>query len=138
MTDKNLATKKLTYIVDALKELKEALEHYHNDKENERFYYYAAQKKAEEIVESAISVNQMILMEKLNMQSDNYYKSFTDLEPLEIFTASELEELAKTTGFRNRLAHEYVNLDPNITVKSMKKILNIYPGYIKKIADFMD
>lgn len=138
MTDRNLVTKKLNYMADALRDLKDALGLYYRDKENERFYYYAAQKKAEEIVESAISVNQIILMDKLSKQSENYYKSFSDLAPLKIFSHSRLEELAKTTGFRNRLAHEYVNLDTEVTVKSMEKILKIYPDYIKKVADYID
>ena len=139
MTDKNLVTKKLTYMIDALGDLEKAIKYYkdNHDSENQKFFYYAAQKKAEEIVESAISVNQMILMEEFNKQSDNYYLSFMDLGSLDIFTEMELEKMAQTTGFRNRLAHEYVNLDPEITKKSMENILKLYPSYIKKIMGFM-
>jgi uncharacterized protein YutE (UPF0331/DUF86 family) len=137
MTDKNVAQKKLTYMLEALKELGESLERQKKNDNNERFFFYAAERKAEEVVETAISINNMILMEKVGKPADSYYLSFTDLEALHIFTEKELESLAKTSRFRNRLAHDYINLDNKVTIKAMEDILKLYPDYMRKVAEFI-
>ena len=70
--------------------------------------------------------------------SNSYYESFIDLHRLQLFSEDELKVLASTAGFRNRLAHDYLDLHPDITLKSIYKILDIYPPYLKKIKGFVE
>jgi len=133
-----LIYKKITFIRDSLSKLKRILEFRkeEGDKEKKEFLLLSAEKKAEEIIESAIKINQSILKKELNHFSESYYDSFMDLEKLEIFEDEFLEKLAKTAGFRNRLAHDYMDLDEKIVERTLVNVLKIYPNYLLRIIEF--
>lgn len=136
--NKNLIREKLESLSEILETLKEILEkRKKSQKEIKKYLLFAAEKKAEECIELAITINQEILESK-NKIANSYYESFTELKKFEIFEEDELKKLASTTGFRNRLAHEYLDIDEDITIKSMEKIIEIYPDYIKKINNLLD
>lgn len=128
---------KINFIVETLKTLKDILKKRKQYKQFEQYLLFAAEKKAEEIVESAISINQELLKNYFQHISESYYESFIDLQKTKIFSEDELKLIASTAGFRNRLAHDYLELNPDITLKSMEKILRIYPEYLKKIRKFI-
>jgi len=128
---------KFTHMVEAMKEMAEALQIYLKKETQNRFYFYAAEKKAEEIVDCAISINKYILYDDLGKSSKSYYDSFIDLKKIEIFSDQFLEKIAQTAGFRNRLAHEYLDLNEKITIDSMKNILKLYPQYLKNIKKYL-
>jgi len=46
-------------------------------------------------------------------------------------------KLSNTAGFRNRLAHDYINLDDKVTILSGKKILNLYPKYLLAVKNYL-
>jgi len=132
--EKIVVDNKIGSFVDLLDKLKNILEE-HNKQKNERlreFLLYAAEKKAEEMVELAVSVNQELLRAKGKI-SPSYYDSFIDLKLFSVFSDAELRVLAGTAGFRNRLAHEYLDVDPEIALKTMKQMLVIYPPYLQKV-----
>ncbi|MFH0838179.1 MAG: HepT-like ribonuclease domain-containing protein [Patescibacteria group bacterium] len=129
--------KRLRYITEALDEMKYALSVYRNAGKDAKYFYYAAQKKAEEVIETAITLNQDLIYERLDLMAKSYYNSFTDLDKLNILPIDELKKLASTAGFRNRLAHEYTNLDPQITVDSMEYILKLYPFYLEAMQTYL-
>jgi uncharacterized protein YutE (UPF0331/DUF86 family) len=110
------------------------------EKEQKKFEKYKAlktiERDCEEIVESAVRINQEVL-ESVDFFPETYRKSFEELSRFELFPEKELEKLAGTTGFRNRLSHEYLDLDERITLKSAKNILKLYPKYLAKISEFV-
>jgi len=134
-----LIYKKVTFIKDSLEKLKRILNLRKEEKnpEKEEFLLLSAEKKAEEIIESSIKINQAILKEEFNHFSESYYDSFMDLEKLGIFKDDFLEKLAKTAGFINRLAHDYMDLDEKIVEKTLENILKIYPDYLLRIVEFI-
>ncbi len=125
----------MDFITKTLKVLQDIL-----DKRKESPYadylLFAAEKKAEEIIESAVSLNQELLKTHFDHLSGSYYESFTDLMKTKLFSEAELKALASTAGFRNRLAHDYIELNPDITLKSIERLLQIYPDYLKKLRSF--
>jgi len=129
--------KKIDYILSTMDEILSALRKYKSKNEDAKFFYYAAQKKTEEAIETAISLNQEILEDFFDHITKSYFDSFMDLEKTDRFTKAELEKLANTAGFRNRLAHEYLDLDTQITLSSMEKLLKLYPQYIKSIKEWL-
>lgn len=138
--EKEIIENKIGSLVTLLDKLNSILKEYEKNKELQEFLLYAAEKKAEEIVELAISVNQKLLEEKKKI-SISYYDSFIDLGAFGVFSTEELKELASTAGFRNRLAHEYLEIDEAIAIRSMRKILKMYPSYliqVKKILKEMN
>jgi uncharacterized protein YutE (UPF0331/DUF86 family) len=128
---------KCDYVSRALVDLKEALSLYGQNGPHAKLFYYAAEKKAEEVVESAVGINQEILFQALNHVSGSYKESFSDLEKLALFPKNELTVLARTANFRNRLAHDYMHLSEKETIGLMKDILKLYPNYLKTILSWI-
>lgn len=123
---------KLDSLTELLGKLKDILEEHKKNVNLKEFLVYAAEKKAEEAVELAVSINQELLKEKGKIAL-SYYDSFTNLKIFGLFENGELKELANTAGFRNRLAHEYLEIDHDLALRSMKKLLRIYPVYLQKV-----
>lgn len=138
--DKEIIIKRLEYMKEKLKDLKYDLDKYENEKNiNERdkkTIQGAIERWAEEIVESAININTQMLKSK-NKISDSYYNTFIDMKEFKIFEEELLEKLASTAGFRNRLAHDYMNIDEEIMIGSVKMILKLYKEYIINIAKYL-
>ncbi len=130
--DKLVIESKLESLLELLDKLKRVLEEHKQNTKLQEFLLYAAEKKAEEAVELAISINQELLKEKSKV-SLSYYDSFVDLSVFKVFSPSELKELASTAGFRNRLAHEYLEVNPEIAMRAMQRMLEIYPKYLQGV-----
>jgi len=134
--DKIILESKIDFLLQLLDKLKMVLEEYDKNKQMKEIIFYAAEKKAEEVVEQAISINQELLKDKGKI-SLSYYDSFMDLSRFKVFSEKELRELASTAGFRNRLAHEYLEVNEQIAIKSMKNLLRIYPIYLQKVKKLL-
>ena len=130
--DKLVLESKIEIMLDLLNKLKATLKEQRLNKKLEEYLLYAGEKKAEEIVELAISINQELLKSKEKLAL-SYYESFTSLSIFKLFSSEELKDLASTAGFRNRLAHEYLDVDAKLALLSMEKMLRIYPIYLQKI-----
>lgn len=133
--EREVIEERIEHINERLKDVKEGLKDFEN-KEEKKYILAALEKWSEEIVESAIAINQDLLDLKYDVGL-SYYDSFTELHKLNILDESFLERIASTAGFRNRLAHNYLELDKEVVVKSMKKILKMYPTYISAINEFL-
>lgn len=133
--------KRFDYILFKLKKIKLHLEKYSNaQKENdldmEYVFLRSIERDCEEVVECATKINQEIL-ENHSILANSYRETFEKIQEVGIlFDKNELEELSSTTGFRNRLAHVYMDLDPKITIKSAKKIVELYPKYLIKVKQY--
>ncbi|MEK6938611.1 MAG: HepT-like ribonuclease domain-containing protein [Nanoarchaeota archaeon] len=134
--DKVIIESKISSLLNLLEKLKNILKEYETNKTLKEIIFYAAEKKAEEMVELAISINQELLKEKGKI-SLSYYDSFIDLKVFNSFSEQELKELASTAGFRNRLAYEYLEVNEDIAIKSMKNVLRIYPPYLQKVKKLL-
>ena len=133
---------RLFYIESKLDKLKISLNKYkeflaNNEVDNVYLALKAVERDCEEIVESAVKINQEILETHFDYIAQSYRESFEKLEECSIFNKETLKKLSNTTGFRNRLAHDYMNLDDNIIIKTGKLILLLYSKYILRINDYI-
>ena len=84
---------KIEKLVELLEKLKEVLSEWEKNQKLKEFLFYAAKKKAEEVVEIVVSINQEALKRKGKV-SLSYYESFTQLSLFTAFGQQELEGLA--------------------------------------------
>ena len=84
-----LVDSKIESMILLLEKLKAILQEHSRQKVLQEFLLYAAEKKAEEIVELAVSINQELLKTK-GKTSLSYYDSFMDLAVFALFLAPEL------------------------------------------------
>lgn len=139
--DDEIIIKRLDYMREKLNDLEQDLYNYENLSHGDKMAKTirgAVERWCEEIVESAVTINNELLS-SINKVPDSYYKSFIELKSLEIFKDEVfLGKIASTAGYRNRLAHDYMNIDPEISINSAKNILRIYREYIKTIYSYLE
>ena len=81
---------KIEYLSKALSQIQFALEKYKIKNDVSEYFYFAAEKKAEEVVQTAISINQDILASYYDFVSKSYYDSFIEIERLGIFSKNRI------------------------------------------------
>lgn len=137
--EKELIKEKLQYQKSLIQKLKIRLNKYklEKDEEEKETLFAAMAKFSEEIVESAIKINNRLLEDNKDFAS-SYYETFSKLRKHYEIDEEIIDKLARTTGFRNRISHEYDKINPEITVISFENIINLYLEYIKIILNIIE
>ena len=89
----------------------------------------------EKITGRLIDLNYHLLKEKYGVMPEDYYDSFAEIGKRKIITAKFAEEIAKSAGLRNALAHEYDKIDEKMVHKAIKTSLTQIPKYLKTILN---
>jgi len=115
--DREIIENRIEYIKEKIKDINFEILKYDEtlDKRIKKTHLAAAERWAEEIIESAININNEILKD-FGKISESYYESFLELKVIDLFDDEFLEKIANTAGFRNRLAHEYMSLNRTLTL----------------------
>lgn len=137
--DVKIIEKRVAYMLEKLEDLSYDLDKLKITKNlrDRKTIQGAIERWSEEIVESAININNEILNSK-GIISNSYFESFSNLETLNIFDSNFIRKIASTAGFRNRLAHYYMNLDDEVVLISVELILNLYKEYVEKINEYIN
>jgi uncharacterized protein YutE (UPF0331/DUF86 family) len=137
--DKKLILTKVKYVKENIEILKSALMKYENieDESEKILLNEALERLSEKIIESCIAINQELLSE-IGCFSNSYYDSFKDLNKLNIFEKDFLDNIAQMAGYRNRLAHDYMDLNFNISFNTMKKIPEMFKEYLTGVVEYLD
>jgi len=131
--DKNLISRKITFINGDLKSLKVlsklSLKTYLSKGE----YEALAERYLERIIGRMIDINYHILAEKENEMPTDFYNSFIALGKKKYLPLKLAETMANSAGLRNRLAHEYDEIDAKKVFAAMESCLTDVPKYLKNI-----
>jgi len=90
------------------------------------------------IVETATDINGHIIVDSGNPPPKDYYESFILLSQQGIINKEFAEKLAPSAGLRNRLVHEYDEIDNKIVFDSVTTALNMYRKYIEIIENYLE
>jgi len=93
----------------------------------------------EKIINRAIDINQHIIS-KLAKGSEkvvSYEDTFHLLSDLGVYPKSFGQKIAPSAGLRNRLVHEYDDLDEKILYSSISKEVKQYIRYCRYVLDFL-
>jgi uncharacterized protein YutE (UPF0331/DUF86 family) len=90
----------------------------------------AAEKLVQEVIEAAIDVNSHLLVELGKGVPRDYFQSFTAMGehgclPLDLAAA-----LAPAAGLRNRLVHQYADIDDRRVFDAIGSALRLFPRYV--------
>ncbi|MEK7540930.1 MAG: DUF86 domain-containing protein [Patescibacteria group bacterium] len=136
--DKKLVSRKITLINNDLKSLKAlsklSLKTYLSKTE----YEALAERYLERIIGRMIDINYHILSEKENEIPTNFYNSFIELGKKKYLPFKLAEVMANSAGLRNRLAHEYDEIDAKKVFEAMESCLKDVPKYLKNIVKSLD
>ncbi len=137
--EKDVITKKLSVIVEALKALEPlgitSLEDYRKDIYKRK----AAERLLQELIEAAIDIdiNIHIITASGHSPPDDYYQSFTRLADLGVIDEELADKLAPSAGLRNRIVHEYDELKDSLVHEAISFAERLYPDYVKAVERFI-
>ena len=96
-------------------------------------YEALAERYLERIIGRMIDINYHILTEREGHIPADYYNSFIELGRKKYLPIKFVEKIADSAGLRNRLAHEYDEIDEKKIYQAAKSCLKDVPKYLKHI-----
>lgn len=134
----DLVYRKLAKLAECLVELESfrgiTLEDYVADLRTKR----AAERVLQIIVDTATSINAIIIASQGHPPPADYYGTFMKACDLRLIPRALADRLAASTGLRNRLVHEYDKVDDAIVHASIGRALEDYGEFVRSIAEFLD
>lgn len=138
LINRKLINRKITLINRDLKNLEEIgkvplAKYLRNDT-----YEALAERYLERIIGRMIDINYHILTEEASEPPLDYFDSFVKLGARKYLPREFAEKIANSAGLRNRLAHEYDEIDPKKIHSAVKTCLADAPKYLNNIIKILD
>lgn len=90
------------------------------------------------LIESAVDINSHVVVGSGQPPPDTYRDSFLLLGKLGIVPTSLAQKLAPAAGLRNRLVHDYDDIDVAIVYESMKFAIELFPDYLECVQRYLE
>ena len=137
MTDPLIVRRKLNKMIEYLDQLEEVNQYTLENYLDNFFVKRTAERLIQLIVETATDINGHLIVSSGHKPPVDYYTSFIKLSDLQILDQKFAEEIAPSAGLRNRLVHEYEEIDDEIVYNSIQKTIKSYEKYIRKIESYL-
>jgi uncharacterized protein YutE (UPF0331/DUF86 family) len=98
----------------------------------------AAERLLQELIEAAIDINLYILAASGAGVPDESYQSFIQLGTSRVLDEALARKLAPAAGLRNRLVHEYQDINDARVWESIQHAQDLFPHYVKAIEGFLE
>lgn len=136
MIDPQLVTRKLVLIMQDLASLTDMArkdrEAYLNSPVNE----VVTERYLERTIGRMIDINYHLITELGHPPPKDYHESFLMLGTMGIVPAQFAREIAFAAGLRNRLVHEYDEIDPGKVYEALQIAVRHIPAYVKAVQDY--
>jgi uncharacterized protein YutE (UPF0331/DUF86 family) len=96
-----------------------------------------AERYVERAVGRMIDINYHVLTESGLAPPPDYYQSFIELSPLGVYPAEFGRRIAACAGLRNRIAHEYDDIDPQKLFEAVRQAVGDLPEYLRSIDNWL-
>lgn len=138
MIDKVLITRKMTLILQDLQKLSElsllAREKYLEDSVNEA----VAERYLERMIGRMIDINFHLITETGHAPPKDYHESFARLGTISVLPAAFAREMAVAAGLRNRIVHEYDEIDAVKIYEALGVAVRNIPIYLDHVQRFIE
>lgn len=138
MVNRELVRRKLNKIIQYLDELAQVEEYTLEDYLDNFFIKRTVERLLQLVVEVATDINGHIIVDNGNPPPEDYYESFMLLATYEIIDRKLAKNIAPSAGLRNRLVHEYEEIDDQIVFESIPQALKQYKEYIACIEEHLE
>jgi uncharacterized protein YutE (UPF0331/DUF86 family) len=136
--DPELVTRKIVLVMrdlDALRPLAE----------RERTAYLAsgldeaaAERYLERLIGRMIDINFHLITESGHPPPPDYHASFTRLAEIEVLDRTFATQITSCAGLRNRIIHEYDEIDPAKVFEALQTAIRDVPEYLRQVNEFLD
>lgn len=97
-----------------------------------------AERLLERMIGRMIDVNYHLLTETGQPPPSDYYASFTQLAGLGVLEREFAGRIAACAGLRNRIVHEYDELDAEKVYEALQTALVDVPAYLRQVNAYLD
>ncbi len=124
-----LLAQKLTQIATCLEEMKPLLQLTYAEFSSDAAHFRLAERDVQLIVDSAIDINNHLLLEAGRTPPATYYDSFVGMGASKILAVPCARRLAGTAGLRNRIVHQYESVDLRILHRALRAFMRDYGAF---------
>jgi uncharacterized protein YutE (UPF0331/DUF86 family) len=103
--------------------------------QNNQLKRYAIERIIQLIIDLALDINNILIKKADRYPARDYYSSFLELIDLGILSEEFAKDIAPSTGIRNRLVHEYEEVDNKVVYQNLDKLIKYYLSYIKHVNE---
>ena len=138
MVDRDLVTRKLALIVDDLRAVtaiaQKPLDAYLESATDE----LVTERYLERMIGRMIDINFHLVTEAGHAPPRDYYESFTQLAKLGVLSPAFASEIAACAGLRNRIVHEYDEIDPRRVYEGLQAAVRDIPEYLRRVHEHLE
>jgi uncharacterized protein YutE (UPF0331/DUF86 family) len=135
VVDRDLVTRKLAMIVDDLRAAtplaQKPLGEYLASPTDE----LVAERYLERMIGRMIDVNYHLITDAGHAPPRDYYDSFTQLATLHVLPPAFAAQIAACAGLRNRIVHEYDDIDPRRVYEGLRAAVRDIPEYLRRVHE---
>jgi uncharacterized protein YutE (UPF0331/DUF86 family) len=136
--DAVLLTRKMALIVPDLRELGRLAAMSEAEYLADDYAEVLAERWLERVIGRMIDINYHLVTELGQPPPRDYYESFLQLGKLKVLDAELARRLAPAAGLRNRIAHEYDEIDPRKVHAALADAIRDIPRYLAAIERHVD
>ncbi|AEM78368.1 type VII toxin-antitoxin system HepT family RNase toxin [Thermoanaerobacter wiegelii] len=138
MNYKDVIRRKLISLSNYVKQLLPITEYTYEEYISNYFIYYTGERLIQLIIENCMDINSLIAEYKGFKPPKSYYESFIMLGDNQILPKEVAGELASFTGMRNRIVHQYEDVNHKIIFDNYKNLIELVDKYIDIVTDFIE
>ena len=137
MIDPTLVTRKMNLIAQDLNELQPLARKGLGDYLASKVDEVLAERYLERIIGRMIDINYHLITESGHPPPKDYYESFIQLGRLNVLRAEFARQVAAGAGLRNRLVHEYNEIDPAKVYEGLQAAVRDFPQYLAHVQQYL-
>jgi uncharacterized protein YutE (UPF0331/DUF86 family) len=92
----------------------------------------------ERIIGRMIDINYHLITEAGHPPPRDYFDSFTQLARLGVLAPAFATQIAASAGLRNRLVHEYDEIDPERVYGGLQAAMRDVPAYLRQVEQYLN
>lgn len=135
--DAALVRRKLARIRRNLEELAPFEELSLSEYEEDFLRRKAIERLLQEVIEAAVDTNLHLLRALDRPTPPDYYASFVQMGKAEVIPGDVAEALAPAAGLRNRLVHEYDEIQDEIVLSAISESLALFRRYARAVDGYL-
>ncbi|MDQ7849207.1 MAG: DUF86 domain-containing protein [Armatimonadota bacterium] len=136
--DRDVVVRKITLIGEDLLRLRPLAELSPEEYLSRLESQLAAERLLERMIGRMLDVNYHIALETRGVAPRDFFDSFLKLAELQVLPPEFARRIAQAAGLRNRLAHEYNEIDPGKVHQAARAALADIPLYLEHVQRFLD
>jgi uncharacterized protein YutE (UPF0331/DUF86 family) len=137
MIDPELVNRKIVLISQDLRDMQALAQKPRESFLESRIDETLAERYLERVIGRIIDINFHIITESGNPPPRDYHDSFLQLGTLRVLPAEFARKVAACAGLRNRIVHEYDEIDPAKLYEGLQAAARDIPHYLANILAFL-